>query len=257
MHDIWNPWHGCIKKSEGCANCYMYALDKVRGQDGHNIYKVKNNFNYPLQRHSNGTYKVQSGTMLRVCMTSDFFLEEADVWRDEAWKIMEKRSDVVFMLLTKRPERVSKCLPKNWGSGWENIFFNVTTENQIRADERIPILFELPFKHKGIMVAPFIGPVSIKKYLAEQQIEQVIVAGENYDGARPLHYEWVKQIYEECRSADIHFCFFETGTKWIVNGNLHLMRTKADRKTAAQKTGFQHDGKPIHFNLYTQQLNLF
>lgn len=26
MHDIWNPWHGCIKKSEGCHHCYMYFL---------------------------------------------------------------------------------------------------------------------------------------------------------------------------------------------------------------------------------------
>nr|WP_278849220.1 DUF5131 family protein [Megamonas funiformis] len=30
MHDIWNPWHGCLKYSEGCKNCYMYYLDKIR-----------------------------------------------------------------------------------------------------------------------------------------------------------------------------------------------------------------------------------
>lgn len=29
MHDIWNPWHGCIKCSEGCEHCYMYFLDKL------------------------------------------------------------------------------------------------------------------------------------------------------------------------------------------------------------------------------------
>ena len=22
LHDIWNPWHGCVKCSEGCQNCY-------------------------------------------------------------------------------------------------------------------------------------------------------------------------------------------------------------------------------------------
>lgn len=32
MHDIWNPWHGCIKKSEGCENCYMYYLDYKHGK---------------------------------------------------------------------------------------------------------------------------------------------------------------------------------------------------------------------------------
>lgn len=45
MHDIWNPWHGCVKYSEGCMNCYMYVLDKMRNQDGSHIYKT-NDFAY-------------------------------------------------------------------------------------------------------------------------------------------------------------------------------------------------------------------
>ena len=40
MHDIWNPWHGCIKISEGCQHCYMYYLDRMRDQDGSRIYKT-------------------------------------------------------------------------------------------------------------------------------------------------------------------------------------------------------------------------
>ena len=40
MHDIWNPWHGCKKISPGCANCYMYTLDKQRGKDGSLIYQT-------------------------------------------------------------------------------------------------------------------------------------------------------------------------------------------------------------------------
>lgn len=119
MHDIWNPWHGCIKKSEGCQNCYMYFLDRQRGGRGEHIYKVKNNFDYPLQKDKNGSYKVKSGEQLRVCMTSDFFLEEADAWRVDAWKIIRQRPDVVFFLLTKRPERVAANLPADWGEGME------------------------------------------------------------------------------------------------------------------------------------------
>ena len=122
-HDIWNPWHGCTKKSEGCLNCYMYYLDKQRNQiESNNIYKVKNNFNYPLQKDKNGLYKIKSGEEIRVCMTSDFFLEEADKWRDDAWNIMKQRSDVIFYILTKRPKRVLDNLPKDWNDGWENIF---------------------------------------------------------------------------------------------------------------------------------------
>ena len=88
MHDIWNPWHGCRKCSEGCENCYMYFLDRMRDQDGSHIYKTKNGFRYPLSRDRHGAYKVKSGEQLRVCMTSDFFLPEADEWRREAWAIM-------------------------------------------------------------------------------------------------------------------------------------------------------------------------
>ena len=109
--------------------------------------------------------KVKSGEMIRVCMSSDFFLEEANAWREEAWDIMRERKDVVFFLLTKRAERILECLPKDWGDGWENIFLNVTCENQKRADERIPVLLSIPAKHKGIMCAPFIGSISIEPYL--------------------------------------------------------------------------------------------
>lgn len=249
MHDIWNPWHGCIKKSEGCQYCYMYFLDKQRGGDGRRIYKVKNNFDYPLSKDKNGHYKIKSGEIIRVCMTSDFFLEEADEWRKDAWKIMQKRSDVAFMLITKRPERVASVLPPDWGNGYENVFLNITCENQKRADERIPILFALPFKHKGIMAAPFIGAVSLKNYLPAGQIEQVIAGGENYDGSRPLYYEWVKQLYDECVAADVTFCFLETGTNFVKDGKTYHLPSKRLQSVMAYKSGLQHIGKPIDFKL--------
>ena len=96
----------------------MYYLDALRDQDGSVIYRTKSGFRYPLSKHRDGRYKVQSGEMLRVCMTSDFFLEEADPWREEAWEIIRQRPDVKFFLLTKRPQRVAAHLPYNWGDGW-------------------------------------------------------------------------------------------------------------------------------------------
>ncbi|MBQ9242642.1 MAG: DUF5131 family protein [Proteobacteria bacterium] len=249
MHDIWNPWHGCIKCSEGCQNCYMYFLDRMRNRSGSDIYCTKAGFAYPLSKDKAGKYKVKSGEMIRVCMTSDFFLEEADEWRDEAWKIMRQRRDVKFFLLTKRPQRVEACLPRGWGNGWENIFFNVTCENQTRADERIPILLKLPFKHKGIMCAPFIGPVSIEKYLSDGQIEQVICGGENYDGARPCHFDWVKSLRNECVMHNITFAFIETGTKFIKDGKLYTLPDKHLQSQQAYRSGMGYQGKPIEFKL--------
>ena len=248
MHDIWNPWHGCEKISEGCQHCYMYFLDRMRGGDGRKIYKTQN-FDYPLQRRRNGGYKIQSGEQIRVCMTSDFFLDEADVWRQDAWQIMKERSDVRFFLLTKRPERVERCLPSDWGEGWDNIFFNVTCENQRRADERIPILLNLPFKHKGIMTAPLIESIDIDSYLASRQIEQVIAGGENYDGARPCDFDWIISLSDQCRAHNVSFCFIETGTVFIKDGKTYRMPDKRLQSEMALKAGVNRSGRPIEFHL--------
>lgn len=255
MHDIWNPWHGCVKCSEGCLNCYMFYLDKIHGNGDSSLVTKTSSFNYPLSKFRSGRYKIQSGEMIRVCMTSDFFIEEADDWRDDAWEIMRRRPDVKFFLLTKRPERVSDHLPSDWGDGWENIFFNVTTENQKRADERIPLLLDLPFKHKGIMCAPFIGEVSIEKYLSSGHIEQVICGGENYDGARPCHFNWVKKLRSECEKHYVTFCFIETGTVFVKDGKRYRIPDKRIQAEMAAKSQMSFIGKPIEWKL-TDQMGL-
>ena len=249
MRDIWNPWHGCKKISEGCTNCYMYYLDKIHKKDGSNIYKTKNGFTYPLHKDRVGNYKIKSGEMIRVCMTSDFFIEEADPWRDEAWEIMKTRSDIKFFLLTKRPERVKDSLPKNWGNGWENIFFNITCETQKLADKRIPILHDLPFKHKGIMAAPLLGRINIEKYLKEGQIEQVIAGGENYENPRPCDFEWIKSLRSECEKHNITFCFIETGTNFIKDKKRYYLPDKIIQSRMAFKSGMSYKGKEIEFLL--------
>ena len=227
----------------------MYFLDSMRDKNGGDIYRTKAGFRYPLSRDRGGQYKVKSGEMLRVCMTSDFFLEEADPWRDEAWEIMRRRPDVKFFLLTKRPERAADHLPRDWDGGWENVMFNVTCENQRRADERIPILLELPFRHKGIMCAPFVGPVSIKEYLPTGQIEQVLCDGENYGGARPCHYEWVKALSDECRAFDVTFTFCGTGRCFVKDGRTYHIEGNGIQSRQAYKSGLSYQGKPIAWHL--------
>ena len=125
----------------------------------------------------------------------------------------------------------------------------MTCENQRRADERIPILFELPFKHKGIMTAPLIGPVDIGKYLAKGQIEQVICGGENYDGSRLCRYEWVKLLSDQCRKYDVTFNFIETGTCFAVGEKVYRIPDKRTQSRQAFRSGLNYKGKEIHFHL--------
>ena len=251
MHDIWNPWHGCTRISEGCEHCYMMDADAARGNDGTKIYKTVTGFNYPLSRNRDGWYKVDCGEQLRVCMNSDFFIEEADQWREDAWQIISERPDVKFFLLTKRANRIKECLPHDWYKGWDNVMISVTCENQVRADERIPYLLDIPAKHKGIMCAPFIGEVNIEKYLETEQIEQVICDGERCaSGARPCNYDWVKSLRQQCEKYNISFTFIGTGTHFIKDGKMYNLPQARLQSRMAHKSGISFVGKPIKWNLY-------
>lgn len=254
MHDIWNPWHGCVRVSEGCDNCYMFSQDRSRGLDGGTVRRNGAGFRYPVARRRDGTYRVRAGELIRVCMTSDFLVPEADAWRDEAWDLIRSRPDVRFYLLTKRPERWERALPADWGAGWPNVMLNVTCENQRRADERIPILLATPAAHKGIMCAPLIGPVDIERYLdapgaVGSGIEQVIAGGENYEGARPCDYAWVRSLSEACRAHEVTFAFTETGTVFVKDGRTYRLHGKTLQSEQAHKSGLGYRGRPIIWEL--------
>ena len=236
----WNPWHGCKKISPGCKNCFMYYLEEQRGKDASKISKNKTDFNLPLKKDRYGNYKIKSGEFVRVCMASDFFLEEADEWRNEAWDIMRKRKDVTFSLLTKRANRIKNCLPTDWNDGWDNITFAVSCENQMMADERIPYLLELNAKHIWVSLKPFIGRITLDKYLKLGRIETVLCGGENYAGERPLYYEWVKEIYNECIKYDVEFIFGQTGNVFIENGKICHIKDYKMQIEKALETGLQN-----------------
>ena len=253
MHDIWNPWHGCTPTSEGCDHCYMYSQDRRRGLDPTRVTRNKNGFDYPLQRTRDGSYKVRAGELIRICMTSDFLIPQADEWRDEVWKIIRQRPDVKFFILTKRPERFAACLPPDWGHGWANVMLNVTCENQRRANERIPILLATPAAHRGIMCAPFIGPVlpleSAPDCLGHGAIEQVIIGGENYAGSRPCHFEWVQALHDQCVAANVTCAFIETGSVFVKDGHAYRLRSKTLQSEQAWKSGMNYRGRPIDWHL--------
>ena len=99
----WNPWHGCIKISPGCLNCYVYRGDERYGRDSGIVAKTRS-FDLPLRKNRRGEPKI-SGETVYTCFTSDFFLDEADAWRGEAWAMIKMRPDLNFVIITKRIHR--------------------------------------------------------------------------------------------------------------------------------------------------------
>ncbi|MDD4848159.1 MAG: DUF5131 family protein [Bacteroidales bacterium] len=221
MRYNWNPWHGCHKKSAGCLHCYVFAIDGVYEKDASQVHLVKTKFEMPIKRNRQHQWVIPSGSSIATCFTSDFFVEEADVWRPKAWEMMAIRNDCLFFIITKRPERIANTLPDNWNDGYDNVFINVTAENQAMADERIPILLNLPLKMRGIAVAPILEAVDLRSYLKTGNIQAVSVGGESYRNARITRYEEVLDIRQQCMDYQVNFTFHQTGSKLLKDGKLY------------------------------------
>lgn len=181
------------------------------------------NFNLPVKKKRDGSYKIPSGKIVFTCFTSDFLLKDADPWRADCWQMIRARRDCYFYFFTKRIDRFLECTPPDWGDGYENVIVGCTVENQDMADYRLPIFRELPIKHKTIMVSPLIERVDISAYL-DDTIDEVAVGGESGVYARPCDFEWVLSLRDQCMEKDVPFRFHQTGAYFIKDGKMYRVK---------------------------------
>ena len=177
------------------------------------------NFNLPVRRRRDKSWKIESGRIVFTCFTSDFLLEDADGWRPECWRMMRQRSDLQFFFFTKRISRFMECVPEDWDDGYENVIVGCTVENQEMADYRLPIFLTLPIRHKCIIASPLITAMDLTPYL-DESIEEVSVGGESGVEARPCHYDWVLALRGQCVAKGVPFRFHQTGARFVKDGKL-------------------------------------
>lgn len=228
----WNPWHGCRKLSSGCRNCYVYRIDGRHGKDASQVYRTKE-FDLPLRRNRSGGMKIPAGEPVYTCFSSDFFLEEADAWRAEAWRMIRKRSDLHFLMITKRIDRFGVGLPSDWGDGYGNVTVCCTVENQDRADYRLPLYREAPVRHKIIVCEPLLEAIDLSAYLGPW-VEEVLVGGESGPGARVCDYDWVLDLRRQCVEKQVSFTFRQTGACFRKDGKTYRIG-RADQGPQARK----------------------
>ena len=219
---MWNPWRGCKKCSDGCKYCYIHKGDLKRKVDTNEIVMTKD-FNKPIEKLKNGNYKMKSG-IVYLCFQTDFLIEDADIWRKECWKMIRQRQDCTFLFLTKRIDRFMKCIPDDWNDGYDNVVVCATIENQKNVDYKLNIFKNLPIKHKCITAQTLLERIDIEKYL--DNIELVVVGGESDINARPLNYEWVLDIREQCIRKNVNFEFRQCGTHFIKDGKEYTLQVK-------------------------------
>lgn len=230
----WNMWHGCRKISPGCLNCYVYSMDRAFGKTDSFMVRKNADFTLPLKKNRQGGYKLKpEDGVVYTCITSDFFIEDADCWRQEAWDMIRKRSDLQFCIITKRITQAESRLPADWGEGYENVALACTVESNATARLRLPVFRDFPAKHKLIFCAPLLEQVELGEYL--EGIEEVSVGGESGVNARPCRWEWIEEMYRVCRDKGVPFHLHQLGSLFVKDGREYRLPTRKVQHEQAKK----------------------
>jgi protein gp37 len=115
-----------------------------------------------------------------------------------------------------------------------NVWLGVSAENQVAADERIPLLLQTPAAVRFISAEPLLGPVELSELpsasgigrhldslsnagvdrgaLIPSKLDWVICGGESGPGAREMKPEWTRSIRDQCKTANVAFFIKQMGS---------------------------------------------
>lgn len=167
LDSTWNPTSGCSHSgSPGCDNCWAKRMaTRLRGRFG---YPADNPFK-PTRHPDRLDIPLhwKKPRRIGVSFMGDLFNKNIPfTFIPNIWKIICKCPQHTFLILTKRPVRMRDFLREyKYLRMPENIHIGVSVENQQTADERIPVLLQIPAAVHWVSVEPMLGPVDLGKFL--------------------------------------------------------------------------------------------
>ncbi len=156
------------------------------------------------------------GLLIFTCSISDFFLPDADPWRERVWRIIRDTPQHTYQILTKRPGRIPDRLPEDWDEGYENVWLGVSLESQSYM-ERVLDLIKIPAKIHFLSIEPLLGPIYFPGDILSN-IDWIIVGGESGPNHRPIDLEWVRDIHRQTREWGVPFFFKGWGGRTAKSG---------------------------------------
>lgn len=204
----WNPTTGCDRISTGCDHCYALTLAKRLKAMGSSKYQADGDPRtsgpgFGLTLHESALHQPYAWRGHRVVFVnsmSDLF--HARVPLDYVRQVFEVISDTpqhTYQVLTKRSVRLRRVADKlAWPS---NLWMGVSIENAAQLS-RVDDLRSVPAAVRFLSCEPLLGPLS---QLSVDGISWVITGGESGPDARPIDPEWVREIRDNCMSANVAF----------------------------------------------------
>jgi protein gp37 len=150
---------------------------------------------------------------------------------------------VVYLILTKRPERILKHLPADWGEGYSNVWLG-TSIGSNKQVHRADVLRKVPAAVRFLSCEPLLEDIADK--LDISGINWVIAGGESGDGE-----EYLYDPKKRCQDAP------ERGRRTMDLGWASKLHTKANdagvpfffKQITSARSGVGADaltGKEIH-----------
>jgi len=221
----WNPITGCSPVSAGCDNCYARKRAKRLQKNPKTAEKYRNGFKPTFHPECLIDRKIWKYDKVFVGSMGDLFHD--DFSDEQIFEILDNiqyisvvssvfhKEKTAFQLLTKRPVRAVDIFQKYEKHNNHilcNIWLGVSVENQDTAwrIEELKKINKSIIKKRFVSFEPLLGEI---RNLNLQNIDWVIVGGENGSGARPMKKEWVDLIFDEI----IH-CEFENIIPFFFKG---------------------------------------
>ena len=203
-----NPWMGCAKVSAGCKNCYAERLTKNRmglslWGEGRTRQVTKSPWRNVLKWERDAAHAAEQALVFCGSLC-DVFEDHAvaNETRPRVWDLIRSCQSLVFQLLTKRPENITRFLPADWGlEGWPNVWLGTSLED-ITVASRADHLREIPAAVRFVSYEPALGPLD---ELDLSGVDWVIYGGESGPGFRPENKDWARSMRARCKAEGVAF----------------------------------------------------
>jgi protein gp37 len=245
-HHSFNPWWGCSHVSPGCVHCYAEAWAKRTGHRVWGPHGQRRTFGEPhwAEPLAWNDAARRAGERRRV-----FCASMADVFEDhpalsaeraKLWALIEATPRLDWQLLTKRVENVMGMAPGAWSEpgDWPgNVWVGTSVESQQWANERIPVLLQIPARVRFLSCEPLLERVDLRRIeppsgalidcldgdvrdprdglvrgATTHSVDWVIAGGESGPHARRMDPGWARTIRDDCAAAGVPFLFKQTGS---------------------------------------------
>lgn len=228
----WNPIATrCTPISSGCQNCWHLAMAKRlaenRGLNGLTLSQreaYKGGLPYLIERELSAPLRLKKPARIGVQFMGDLFHKDVP-WGSQIkiFETMANASRHTYFILTKRPEGMRQFLQgcEDWDpSEWPHVWLGVSCEDQQTADERIPILLQIPAAHRWVSIEPILGPMDLRRIVKQKEvppdpelyinamtkwdkIDWVVLGGESGPHARPMKLEWARSLVNQCHASSV------------------------------------------------------